>query len=284
MRNGNILSAVAFIICMNACNVYAVTSRTYDKDGLLVQDGDYTWTYDYYSDGTMKSKTKLDSSGNAVLKDVYEYDVDNKTITRSTYSNASAISSNSKSSQDVFKYDTSELFSSAQSNVSRLGLWFAPEEGIGAPLGATERQRTVYSGNTFAAGTVFNVYDSQGRLKETYLCGSNTTCITNARNGVYTNYSRSWVWDYETDASGKVTVRENYWGTPNNQVYTYEYDEHGNVVKMWNRNTLTYTATWENPSWREVPEEYVAKRIYTIEEAVEATSGKWKNTFSIRYR
>ena len=279
----HILTLVVFSVCGNA---NAATTRIYDEKGLLKQDGDYTWVYDYYEDRTIKSRTKLDGSGNAVYKDVYEYDAENKTITKKEYENASAVSNNSVSIQDVFKYDTPEKFLSAQSDVSKLNVWFT--EGGNGPLGSTERYRTFYNGESWGAGTVFNSYDEQGRLTGTYVCGSNSTCITNARNGNYDSATIKRKYEYSTDEEGKVTVTQKRgpsWYTE--ATFQYKYDEYGNIIKAWNNGSVKYTATYNDPNWRvnqaKTNKEHDAKRIYTVEEATAAVKGN-KNTFSIRYR
>ncbi len=268
----------------------AVTTKTYDENGLLIEDGNYTWTYDYYDDGTMKSRTKLDSSGKAVYKHIYEYDIENKAITRHEYGDANSVKNNSQTRKDVFYYDDQNNFLEAQAHAEQIDHGFFT--GIERPFGMTERNRTFYDGNTWGQGTGFNEYDSQGRLTGWYVCGYNTTCIEKARNGDYSLASIKRKYEYSTDENGILTVIQkrgsgNSWYVED--TYRFEYDEYGNLIKSYQRGTLAQSITWKDPNWKantaakKAAANHQVKRIYTVEEATEAAKGN-KNTFSIRYR
>ena len=49
-----LMMGVAGMAFLTLANAQAATTRTYDKNGMLVQEGSDTYVYEYYEDGRLK--------------------------------------------------------------------------------------------------------------------------------------------------------------------------------------------------------------------------------------
>ena len=257
-----LMMGVAGMAFFTLANAQAATIRTYDENGMLVQEGSYTFSYEYYDDGRVRKKTKLSSSGSTVEYSIYTYDDANKTIT-------SRYSGNGR--DFTYYYDNADFYNNASKaeNVIRFSTGMNANGNV--PLGAYKMKM---SG---ASDTIVYQNDAKGNTIGLFFCYT-TSCVNKAAQGDYSETTSDKRY-YTYNDDGSIVERRNS-GT---NTWTYEYDAYGNVTSVKVNGRLEYTYNWEDPAWNYVPEEHVAKRIYTVEEATEAAKGN-KNTFTLKYR
>ena len=160
-----------------------------------------------------------------------------------------------------------------------------------------------YDENGYRIG--FDLYDKNGNFKKFY---SNTE-IKNEKGQTTALYSNGYYIVYDYDTNGNLTSLHNYlgntadpsklewyeeyeYGTDGKKLLrtrytgdgvkmsegTYKHDKYGNVIGLYDTNgNLLASSSWSD-GWKKKQ----MKRIYTIQEATQA-SGK-KNSVMIRYK